>query len=129
MLRRSLTIASGLFVLLIATDLHAQPMKPQLVFFDEWSAALDGPAQSIIAEAAKLASQSPGNRVLVTGFADRLGSVEAVADLSHLRAQVVTDGLIAGGVDRQLIDVETGRSVSSQEVVGRRVEITVGSKE
>ncbi len=59
MLLHSLAVASYFGCLLVASSSHAQSATPQLVFFDEWSAALDAPARGIIAGAAELASQNP----------------------------------------------------------------------
>ena len=97
-----------------------------LVFFQQWSAAIDDSAQSVINQAADWMKSHPG-RARVIGFADPTGSREANILLSELRAQVVSDGLVAAGVPAGRIRKTGKGSVqfagSSQEA--RRVEIDV----
>jgi outer membrane protein OmpA-like peptidoglycan-associated protein len=100
-----------------------------VVFFTEFSAQLDEPAKAAITGAANYSQQHPALAVGVVGFADPVGSPQANVDLSRLRAQVVSDGLVAGGVPVANIRREargaTNFALSGQE--SRRVEITVGS--
>jgi len=117
---------------LAAVSFTAQPQaaarRTFVVFFEEWSAALDAPALKTIAAAAQAASQQPGASVSVTGFADPLGSVQANIYLTETRAQVVTDQLTADGVGTARIQQHAAGKVpyqlTSQE--SRRVVITVG---
>jgi len=96
-----------------------------VVFFQQWSAALDDPAQAAIRAAADELAAHPGERILVVGYADQTGSNKANDLLSALRAQVVTDGLVADGVASSLIALQgagaTNTLDSSQ--ASRRVEI------
>ena len=69
------------------------PSQKFVVFFQEWSAALDDPAQSVITQAAEWVKTHPGNVAHVNGFADPTGSKRANALLSDLRAQMVVDQL------------------------------------
>jgi outer membrane protein OmpA-like peptidoglycan-associated protein len=100
-----------------------------VVFFTEFSAQLDEPAKTAITGAANYSKQHPSLPVDVVGFADPVGSPQANIDLSRLRAQVVADGLVSGGVPVANIKREargaTNFALSGQE--SRRVEITVGS--
>src|SRR5258708_25052897 len=75
------------------------PSQKFVVFFQEWSAALDDPAQSVITQAAEWVKTHPGNVAHVNGFADPTGSKRANALLSDLRAQMVVDQLQTDGVD------------------------------
>jgi outer membrane protein OmpA-like peptidoglycan-associated protein len=77
---------------------RAAPGERFVVFFQEWSAALDEPAQTVITHAAEYAKAHPGQFVHVSGFADTTGSRKANALLTDLRVQVVIDQLQTDGV-------------------------------
>ena len=123
-----------LFLLLsVATgSVRAADVPPQkfVVFFQEWSAALDDSAQSVIGQAAEWVKSHPGNVAHVNGFADPTGSKQANALLSDLRAQMVVDQLQTDGVDSNRIRQRGHGSVqfalSSQE--SRRVEISISRR-
>jgi outer membrane protein OmpA-like peptidoglycan-associated protein len=103
------------------------PSQKYVVFFLEWSAALDDAAQAVIGDAAEWLKSHPGNVAHVNGFADPTGSKQANALLSDLRAQMVVDQLQTDGIDPKRIRQRGHGSVqfalSSQE--SRRVEISV----
>jgi outer membrane protein OmpA-like peptidoglycan-associated protein len=120
-----------LFLLLCAATANAcaadPPVQRYVVFFQDWSAALDDNAQAVISNAAAWVKSHPGNTAHVNGFADPTGSREANILLSELRAQVVADQLQTDGVDPNQVQ-QTGHgsvqfALSSQE--SRRVEISV----
>ena len=68
----------------------------------------------------------PGHRVVVAGYADRLGSADANQTLSKLRAQVVADRLAADGVERGRIVLRAKGSVGGDPgVESRRVAIDI----
>ena len=106
------------------------PSQKFVVFFQEWSAALDDSAQSVITQAAEWAKSHPGNVAHVSGFADPTGSKQANILMSDLRAQVVVDQLQTDGVDPKRIRQRGHGSVqfalSSQE--SRRVEVSIGRR-
>ena len=125
----------GILLLLscaVATSARAAdaPAQKFVVFFQEWSAALDDPAQSVIGQAAEWVKSHPGNVAHVNGFADPTGSKRANALLSDLRAQVVVDQLQTDGVDPKRLRQRGHGSVqfalTSQE--SRRVEISTGRR-
>jgi outer membrane protein OmpA-like peptidoglycan-associated protein len=99
-----------------------------IVYFEQWSAAIDAPAQQVILGVAKLAQTKPKSPVTVTGYADTTGSGVANILLSKLRAQVVTDLLEANGVApgrvHQVAEGSTEFVMSSLE--SRRVAIQIG---
>jgi len=104
------------------------PAQKFVVFFQQWSAALDDSAQSVISQAADYVKAHPGNVVHVNGFADPTGSKRANELVTDLRAQMVADQLQTDGVDPKRIR-QRGRgsvqfALSSQE--SRRVEISIG---
>jgi outer membrane protein OmpA-like peptidoglycan-associated protein len=103
------------------------PSQKFVVFFQEWSAALDDSAQTVIGQAAEWVKSHPGNVAHVNGFADPTGSKQANALLSDLRAQMVVDQLQTDGVNSNHIRQRGHGSVqfalSSQE--SRRVEISI----
>ena len=104
------------------------PGQKYVVFFQEWSAALDDTAQSVISQAAEWVKSHPGNVARVNGFADPTGSRKANALLSDLRAQMVVDQLQTDGIAANRIRQRGHGSVqfalTSQE--SRRVEISIG---
>ena len=107
------------------------PASPRcVVYFEEWSAGLDGNAQKAITGAAQWARQHPAEAVTVTGFADPQGSQKANIDLSRTRAQVVVDQLTRDGVEPGRISLAargiTDFTLSSLE--SRRVEIAVAGR-
>ena len=120
-----------LFLLLCVTAGSVRAADPPgqkfVVFFQDWSAALDDSAQSVIANAADWVKSHPGNVAHVNGFADLTGSKQANILLSDLRAQVVVDQLATDGVDPKRVQQRGHGSVkfalSSQE--SRRVEISI----
>ena len=106
----------------------AQPVTPEtpayVVFFTPFSADLDDGAKSVIAEASQAAQSMPGRRVIVAGYADRIGAAATNQTLTKLRAQIVADGLVAKGVDRGRIVLQPKGSIGGDPgVEGRRVMI------
>jgi outer membrane protein OmpA-like peptidoglycan-associated protein len=106
------------------------PAQKFVVFFQEWSAALDDSALSVIGQAAEWMKSHPGNVAHVNGFADPTGSKRANALLSDLRAQIVVDQLHIDGIDPKRVR-QRGRgsvqfALTSQE--SRRVEISTGRR-
>jgi outer membrane protein OmpA-like peptidoglycan-associated protein len=106
------------------------PSQKFVVFFQEWSAALDDAAQAVITQAADWVKSHPGNIAHVNGFADPTGSKQANVLMSDLRAQVVADMLQADGVEPKRIRQRGHGSMqfalTSQE--SRRVEISIGRR-
>jgi outer membrane protein OmpA-like peptidoglycan-associated protein len=121
-----------LLLLTIASASRAAdaPAQKFVVFFQEWSAALDDSAQAVITRAADWVKSHPGNIAHVSGFADPTGSKQANVMMSDLRAQVVADQLQTDGIDPQRIRQRGHGAVqfalTSQE--SRRVEISIGRR-
>ena len=69
------------------------------VFFAQWSAMLDPDALTVIASAAAWAVENPDAPVLVAEYLDPAGP-RSILDLSRLRAGLVEDKLIEGGVSQ-----------------------------
>ncbi len=110
-----------------ATDL---PTQKFVVFFQEWSAAIDDPAQAVIAQAADWVKSHPGNVAHVHGFASTIGGRQANILLADLRAQVVVDQLQSDGVDPKRMQ-QRGHgpvefALTAQE--SRRVEISISRR-
>ncbi len=114
-------------VLLSLVDGPARADLPPVivVFFVEWSGALDDTALGIIQQAAEAAQKSPGKRIVVTGYADRKGGKQADVYLSELRAQMVTDTLVADGVPAVRLKMVAAGAMPVTGVIGRRVEIAI----
>jgi outer membrane protein OmpA-like peptidoglycan-associated protein len=112
----------------LVTSAAAQAATPSfVVFFPEWSGALDDAAQAVLHQAAAIAAHDPSKRLTVTGYADNKGSQAANQDLSQLRAQVVVDALLADGVTQAQISTGPSGQLPASGVIGRRVEIVVTS--
>jgi peptidoglycan-associated lipoprotein len=104
----------------------AQPVPAYVVFFPEWSAALDDAAHAVLAQAAGAARGSDA-RLVITGYADHKGSKQADLDLSQLRAQVVQDALLADGIPAARTRLVAAGAQSGTGVADRRVEIVIGA--
>jgi outer membrane protein OmpA-like peptidoglycan-associated protein len=100
-----------------------------VVYYQEWSAALDDSAQAIVKSAATWANSHPTASVEVAGYADPEGSPQANRDVSRTRAQRVADALVADGVAKERISVtahgSVGFAMDPQE--SRRVTISLGA--
>lgn len=121
----------ALLVLLGASACATQPPgagQRFAVFFQEWSAQLDGPAIGVVQSAADQAKANPSLPVTVVGFADPTGSSQANLDVSRLRAQLVYDQLVKDGISPGRVRREargpTDFAQTAQE--SRRVEVRVG---
>ena len=121
--------------LLVAMVIGCTPAPPGpphtvVVFFQEWSAALDPSALAAVNTAAQWAKAHPALSLKVSGFADPTGSAQANDYMSLTRAQVVADQLVTDGVDRDRIVLSahgiTNFTLTSQE--SRRVVIAIGGE-
>lgn len=101
-----------------------------VVFFVEWSAALDMSAASVISAAATAAKANPTEPVVVTGTADPIGSARANSLISALRAEQVANALIAAGVASTRIEQRAlgGTDYQLNALESRRVIIAIGAK-
>jgi outer membrane protein OmpA-like peptidoglycan-associated protein len=110
---------------LIAVPAGAQaPVK--IVFFSDWSGAIDDAAKSVIGQAAAAAKLSPTAAITVTGYADNKGSVKANHYLTELRAQRVIDSMVADGVPASRLKMVAAGRQAQLGVASRRVEISIG---
>jgi outer membrane protein OmpA-like peptidoglycan-associated protein len=106
------------------------PTQRFVVFFQEWSAALDEAAQAVIRQAADWTKTHPGYVAHVNGFASTVGSRQANILLADLRAQIVVDQMVSDGLAATRIR-QRGRgpvpfALTAQE--SRRVEISVNRR-
>jgi outer membrane protein OmpA-like peptidoglycan-associated protein len=101
-----------------------------VVFFTADSAGLDDSALATIRQAAEVARSNPSLPVRVMGFAaPDTGSVAYNKVLAQARAQNVADALIAAGVSRMQLRLES-RGATSFEMMpteSRRVDIVIGT--
>ena len=109
---------------LIALPALAQPAH--IVFFPDWSGAIDEAAQNVIGQAATAAKQSPDKDITVTGYADSSGSAQANIYLTQLRAQRVIDAMVADGVPASRLKMVAAGRQARAGVASRRVEIAIG---
>jgi outer membrane protein OmpA-like peptidoglycan-associated protein len=99
-----------------------------VVFFPDWSGAIDHAARDVIAQAAERAKGLPSARILVAGYADDTGSTAANVALTQLRAQRVADLLEADGVPAREIKLKAEGAQQVKGVASRRVEISISSR-
>ena len=90
-------LAALLLLCLTFGSAHAEQVRKFVVYFQEWSAAIDPAAQEVIDQVATLGKSERGT-IRVVGFADPTGSKAANILLSELRAQRVVDQLADAGV-------------------------------
>jgi outer membrane protein OmpA-like peptidoglycan-associated protein len=99
------------------------------VYFQPYSAALDGQAHDTIHDAAGYAKAHPVLPVVVTGFSAPPDPKQDIEGLSDQRAEAVKQGLIAAGISPNRI-VTVGNGVTDPKnmptVSVRRVDIGVG---
>ena len=122
---RRVAIVLLLLAGMVSTAWADQAPRKYVIFFQEWSADIDGPAAGIINQVATIARSESGN-LHVIDFADPTGSREANILMSELRAQRVVDLLADAGVAPSRLMLR-GKgpvqfAISSQEA--RRVEIS-----
>jgi outer membrane protein OmpA-like peptidoglycan-associated protein len=98
------------------------------VYFQESSAQTVNSAEGVVVDAANWAKRHPDMPVIVASYTDPYGSQKANADFTRLRAQVVSDGLVANGVLASRIERREIGSVKfqSDSQESRRVEIIIG---
>jgi outer membrane protein OmpA-like peptidoglycan-associated protein len=132
MLRRAaLTLPIGLLAACAAGDplgarLAEQPVR--VVFFEDDSVALAGPALAVIQDAAETVRRYPAAPVRVLGFIAPDPVHAPIVALSRARAEHVANELARFGVPRARIQVQ-GRGtapVADIPLEARRVEIRIG---
>jgi len=101
------------------------------VYFDTGSAALGDDDQAALDEVSGFINQYPIATVVITGYADTQGSLEANRALAQRRAQAVAQALrglggpIAGSVSVVAVGEPEGAADSEADKENRRVEILV----
>ena len=118
-------VAATILCVLAAVPAKAQA-PVQIVFFPDWSGAMDDAAKAVIEHAADAAKQAPKATITVTGYADAKGSAKANQFLAKLRAQRVIDALVDDGVPAAHLKMVAAGKQPETGVVGRRVEIAIG---
>lgn len=109
-------------VLLASVPARAEP-PVIVVFFPEWSGALDPSAKDVVAHAAEAAKARPDAGIRVTAYADANGSNRANLYLTQLRAQRIFDLLVADGVAPARIEMSAKGRQPIKGQVSRRVDI------
>ncbi len=126
--RRWLCVAAPLLVLGACAKQPVDAPPRSVLFFNPSSAALDAPAQKVIADFAADAQAARRRSVVVSGYSAGLSSAEATRTLARLRAQVVTDALVAQGIRPSRIEQQPRAAAEGQPgIEDRRVELRLGS--
>jgi outer membrane protein OmpA-like peptidoglycan-associated protein len=130
-MRRRLSLIVPMLVILLATT-AARAAEPRtfVLYFASWSALIEPSADQIIAAAVATAKADPLAPVTITGYASTIGSVEANTLLARVRAQVVSDAMVAAGVNRERIK-QSGTSPTTfvvEPVEARRAVIVIGAR-
>ncbi len=122
-------LAASLVCFLVGACAQTETNAPKVViFFPHASAALDAPAEALVAGAARRAASDPSTLVTVAGYAAAHGDTDADAVLAGKRAQVVAALLEQDGVATSRISiVPRPPNNENPPVAARRVEITIGS--
>jgi outer membrane protein OmpA-like peptidoglycan-associated protein len=129
-MRRRLTLAVLLLALIVAATARAAEPRTFVLYFSSWSALIDPTADKIVAAAVTAAKADPLAPITITGYASTIGSVEANTLLARVRAQVVSDALVAAGVNRERIK-QSGTSPTTfivEPVESRRTVIEIGAR-
>jgi outer membrane protein OmpA-like peptidoglycan-associated protein len=114
----------------VAPPAPAGGPQPVVVFFTADSALLDAGARAVVARAAQTARANPSAPVRVLGFAaPDTGTAAFNRTLAQARAQNVADGLLAAGVPRDRVRVESRGAVPFEMMPteSRRVDILIGT--
>ncbi|MDO9708408.1 OmpA family protein [Paracraurococcus lichenis] len=132
MRRRLALLALPLLALAACQQPAAVGAAPaSVVFFNQDSAALDESGAAVVAQAAALAKERPGQAVRVRGFAaSTAGTPGFNQALANARAQHVADHLAEAGVERSRIRIEPRGALAPSDpsfpTEARRVEILIG---
>jgi outer membrane protein OmpA-like peptidoglycan-associated protein len=102
---------------------------PMMIFFDSGRQEIRREWDSVLDQAAKAAAG--GTRLRITGHSDRPGSAAVNRRFALARAQVVADALIARGVQRSALTIESNGEDAPfiptadgvREIQNRRVDI------
>jgi outer membrane protein OmpA-like peptidoglycan-associated protein len=122
---RALYAAAAMTLIALPAAQRASAQPPVLVvFFPDWSGAIDNAANRVIGQAADLAKSSRGT-ITVTGYADSTGSSRANVYLTQLRAQRVIDALETDGVPAARLKLVAAGKQAELGVASRRVEIAI----
>lgn len=121
-------MAAALLLLACAPPLHAADAPRVIVYFANWSAALDDTANAVIKHAAEQIAASKARHIDVLAFADSDGSQLANHYLTQARGQVVIDALAADGVDVHRLRLKPHGRQDEAGVGSRRVEIVIPAK-
>ena len=124
-------VLAALPVLAACATANPSPARvPRAVlFFTAESAALDENAREIVLQAAETAKANPNAAVRVRGFAaPDSGTGGLSRNLAEARSRQVADQLVANGVDRSRIRIESRGAVPFEQfpTESRRVEIIIG---
>jgi cytochrome c oxidase subunit 2 len=116
-----------LLLLLVAGCATPPASQKFVVFFNEWSSALDEPANGTVSAAASWAQAHPGQIVTVSGFAGPTAGPQTADALSSTRADVVSDALVKLGVPpARIMRASYGATGYTSAVIeSRRVEIQI----
>lgn len=107
----------------------AAPLPPAIVvFFPDWSGAVDDNARAVVATVADRVKKMAQPHLTVAGYADNAGTQAANLYLTQLRAQRVADLLEADGVPASEITIEAKGAQRAPGIASRRVEITVSGQ-
>jgi outer membrane protein OmpA-like peptidoglycan-associated protein len=127
-MRRRLLALAALPLLAGCETLTLQRLEDEpvrVVFFNEDSAALEGPAREVVRSAARAAARHPSARVNVFGYAGPAGGVAFNRALSEQRARHVAELLREFGAPGERVFVVPRGPVpfEAAPIESRRVEI------
>lgn len=126
--RRIVALSATIGLVLAGCTLFSPPPERHAVFFAPDSAALDQPAQDLIARLAGEIRDKPAREIILQSYANRAPDGSQNRALADQRAATIIRALEARGVDpktvRSIVNNEAER-IGLSALEGRRVEITI----
>lgn len=119
----------NLFLAAAASFQTAAVPAPMMIFFDSGGTEIRREWEPVLEQAAKAATA--GTKLRITGHSDRPGSPTVNRRFALQRARVVADALVARGVQRSVLTIDTQGEESPyiptadgvREIQNRRVDI------
>jgi outer membrane protein OmpA-like peptidoglycan-associated protein len=126
--RRFVALAAAIGLTVSGCAVSPPPPERHALFFAPDSAALDQPAQDLIARLAAEIRAKPVREIILESFANRAPDGSQNRVLADQRAETITRALEAQGVDPKLVrSIVVGQAerIGLSALEGRRVDITI----
>ena len=121
-------LVPALLLAVAGCSVFREPRPTYVVFFDQGSTALDDPARSAVADAARAANAVPSQTVTISSYVPATGSADATETArAQARAELIATQLVTDGVraDRLRRTPPSPDTQTPSGVASRRVEIDI----